>query len=152
MVENLEILDLLYKNQPNSEEVKEVLIKTLFEYGGKLNDYYSSDFEKAKEVFERIIALSPENYRAHYNLGITYFNLGQIENATRSYENALKFKPDYKYCYYNLGLAYESIEKYEAALKYYEKALEIDQHFSYALTAQSQMRNKVDELKRRKTN
>jgi tetratricopeptide (TPR) repeat protein len=148
--EALEILDLLYSNQPNSEDIKNLLIKTLFEYGGYLNDYYSSDYEKAKKIFERIIALSPNNYRAYYNLGITYFNLGQIENARSSYETALKIKPDYKYCYYNLGLAYESIERYEEALKYYEQALEIDPNFSYALTAQSQIRHKLDEIKRMK--
>ena len=36
--EALEILDLLYNNQPNSEDIKNLLIKTLLEYGGYLND------------------------------------------------------------------------------------------------------------------
>ena len=148
--EALKILDLLHMYNPNSVDIKNLLIKTLFEYGGHLNDYYSLDYEKAQKIFERIITLSPNNYRAHYNLGITYFNLGQIENARSSFETALKIKPDYKYCYYNLGLAYESIERYEEALKYYEQALEIDPHFSYALTAQSQIRQKLNEIKRMK--
>ena len=150
--EALKILDLLFENNPDSEDVKELLVETLFEYGGYLNDYYSLEYEKAKHVFERITILSPKNYRAHYNLGIAYFNLDQIEKAKRSFEKALEIKPDYKYCFYNLGLAYESIENFEEALKYYEQALEIDSQFSYALTAQSQIRRKLDEIKRMKSN
>lgn len=146
--EALEILDELYKINPNSEEVKNILIETLFDYGGYLNDVYTQGYDKAKQSFKRITDLSPTNYRAHYNLGIAYFNLDQIENAKDSFETAIRIKPDYKYCLYNLGLIYEEMELYEEALVYYEKALQIDPNFSYALAAQSQIRRKLDELKR----
>ena len=56
--EALKILDYLYVDEPNSEDVKNLLIKTLFEYGGYLNDYYSLDYEKAKRIFKRIITKS----------------------------------------------------------------------------------------------
>jgi len=146
--EALKILELLYGNNPNSEDVKDLLVETLFEYGGYLNDYYTLEYEKAIQIFERITILRPKSYRAHYNLGIAYFNVGQIEHAVYSFEKALEIKPDYKYCFYNLGLVYESLEKFEEALKYYEQALEIDPQFSYALAAQSQIRRKLDEIKR----
>ena len=150
--EALVILDVLYKNNPNSEEIKNLLIETLFDYGGYLNDYYTQEYEKAKQIFKRITNLSSNNYRAHYNLGIAYYNLTEMENAKNSFETALKIKPDYKYCFYNLGLIYEAIEKYEEALKNYEKALKIDPDFTYALAAQSQIRRKLDELKRMRIN
>jgi superkiller protein 3 len=149
--EALEILDELYKQNPDSKEIKELLINTLFDYGGYLNDVYTLEYEKAKHLFERIIDLSPNNYRAHYNLGIAYFNLNKIEKAKNSFETALKIKPDYKYCLYNLGLIYEAVERYEEALNFYEQALEIDPDFTYARVAQSQIRQKLDELKRMKT-
>jgi len=143
----LEILDELYKSYPNSEEIKSALIKTLFDYGGYLNDYYTLGYEKAKQIFKRITKLSPNNYRAFYNIGIACFNLGQLEMAMIHLKKALKIKPDYKYCLYNLGLVYEDMEKYEDALKFYEKALKIDPNFIYALTARSEMRRKLDRLK-----
>lgn len=145
--EALKILEELYKNYPNSEEIKNLLIETLFDYGGYLNDYYTMGFEKAKQLFERITILSPKNYRAHYNLGIAYFNLGQMDNAKNSFEIALTIKPDYKYCLYNLGLIYEDLKEYQEALNYYEQALEIDSNFTYAITARSQIRKKLDDLK-----
>ncbi|MFX1429921.1 MAG: tetratricopeptide repeat protein [Promethearchaeota archaeon] len=145
--EALEILDELYIKYSNSEEVKTSLVKILFDYGGYLNDYYTLGYEKAKQLFERITQLSPNNYRAFYNLGIACFNLGQLEKAIIYLEKALHIKPDYKYCLYNLGLVYEDMEKYEDALKFYEKALEIDPGFTYALVARSEMRKKLDRLK-----
>lgn len=145
--EALKILEDLYENKPESGEIKDILIDTLFNYGGYLNDYYTLEYEKAKQLFERITIISPKNYRAHYNLGIAYFNLGQMENAKKSFKKALEIKPDYKYCHYNLGLLYEDMEQYEEALNLYEKALEIDSNFTYALTARSQIRKKLDDLR-----
>jgi len=147
--ETLKILEDLYENKPESGEIKDILIDTLFNYGGYLNDYYTLEYEKAKQLFERITIISPKNYRAHYNLGIAYFNLGQMENAKKSFKKALEIKPDYKYCHYNLGLLYEDMEQYEEALNLYEKALEIDSNFTYALTARSQIRKKLDDLRKK---
>ena len=147
--EALKILEDLYENNPDSGEIKDILIDTLFTYGGYLNDYYTLEYEKAKQSFERITIISPKNYRAHYNLGIAYFNLGQMDNAKKSFEIALKIRPDYKYSLYNLGLLYEDMEQYEEALNLYEKALEIDSNFTYAFTARSQIRKKLDDLRQK---
>ncbi len=145
--EALEILEKLYKTNPNSEEIKNLLINILFDYGGYLNDYYTQGYKEAKNCFERITEINPNNYRAVYNLGIAYFNSGQLDEAINYLQKALEIKPDYKYCLYNLGLVYEEMERYEDALKFYEKAIEIDPEFSYALTARSEMRRKLDTLK-----
>jgi len=145
--EALEILDDLYESNPHSEEIKNNLINTLFDYGGYLNDYYILEYEKAKQIFKRITQLNPDSYRALYNIGIAYFNLGQMKKAIIYFEKALKLKPDYKYCLYNIGLVYEDLEKYDEALKFYEQALEIDPNFTYALAARSDIRRKLDTLK-----
>ncbi len=58
-------------------------------------------------MFKRIIEIDPTNYRAHYNLGIAYFNLNEIKKAKECYEEAIRIKPDYKHCLYYIGLIYE---------------------------------------------
>ena len=145
--EALELLENLFKDEANSIKVRKPLIDTLLSYGGYLNDVYTLEFEKAKNIFERIIEIDPNNYRAHYNKGIAYFNLSKMEEAKKSYEKALSIKPDYKHCIYNLGLLYETTNDLQKALKYYEKTLEIDPKFTYATHARAQIRNKLDELK-----
>jgi len=146
---SLRILEELYKENPNSSDIKKLLIDTLFAYGGYLNDFYTLKYEKAREMFERILILDPDNYRVHYNLGLALFNIGDMKKAKKSLTRALKIKPDYKYCFYNLGLIYEETGNYKKALNYYVKALKVDPKFAYALTARSQVREKLDDLKQK---
>jgi len=150
--EALEILENLYKNNLNSEEVKKNIIETLFTYGGYLNDEYTLQYHEAKEMFKRIIQIDPNNYRAHYNLGIANFNLENIEQAKQCYEKAIKIKPDYKHCFYNMGLIYEEEGNLQEALKYYNKALEIDPQFIYAVNARNQILTNLEGLKEESTN
>jgi len=146
--EAIETLENLYKNNPISEEVKNNLIETLFTYGGYLNDEYTLQYHEAEEVFKRIIQINPNNYRAHYNLGIANFNLEKIEQAKQCYEKAIKIKPDYKHCFYNMGLIYEGEENLQEALKYYEKALEIDPEFPYAFNARNHILSNLESLQK----
>jgi len=146
--ESLEILESAFANNPNSKEVKESLLETLFTYGGYLNDEYTLQYEKAKDMFKRIIEIDPTNYRAHYNLGIANFNLDKIEKAKECYEEAVRIKPDYKHCLYNIGLIYEREGNLQEALRYYEKALEIDPKFLYANSARSHLLSNLDDLKK----
>ena len=145
--EALEILEKLYNDNPTSEKIKNNLIKTLFTYGGYLNDEFTLQYHEAKEVFKKIVEIEPDNYRAHYNLGIANFNLDNIEKAKQCYEKALKIKPDYKHCFYNMGLIYEGEGDLQEALKYYNKALEIDPHFIYAINARNQILTNLGSLK-----
>lgn len=148
--EALKILEDLYKNNSDSLQVKECLLETLLAYGGYLNDDFILEYEKARDMFKRIIEIDPSNYRAYYNLGIANFNLSKIEEAKECYEEAIKIKPDYKHCLYNIGLVYENEGAFQEALNYYEKALEIDPKFPYASNARNQILSNLEELKRSK--
>ncbi len=139
----IKILEDLYQQQPDVD-VKNNLIDALFAYGGYLNDYYVLEYNESINFFKRIIELDSENYRAHYNLGIAYFNLNRFEEALNSYKIAISIKPDHKHVYYNIGLLYEKKENLEDAIKAYEKALEIDPDFIYALHSLQVVRQNLD--------
>lgn len=143
--EGIEILEDLFKKSPEIE-IKKNLIDALFAYGGYLNDYYVLEYEKAIKNFKRIIELDPHNYRAHYNLGIAYFNLELFEEALNACEIAIAIKPDYKHCHYNIGLIYEERENLEKAIEAHQKALKIDPDFVYAKQALMAIRQKLDNL------
>ena len=139
----IKILEDLYQQQPDVD-VKNNLIDALFAYGGYLNDYYVLEYNESINFFKRIIELDSENYRAHYNLGIAYFNLNRFEEALNSYKIAISIKPDHKHVYYNIGLLHEKKENLEDAIKAYEKALEIDPDFIYALHSLQVVRQNLD--------
>jgi tetratricopeptide (TPR) repeat protein len=143
--EALEILNSLYVNDSTSIEVKKALIDILLEYGAYLNDDWVEDFEKAAECFDKIVYLDEYHYRAWYNLGISYFNLGQTDKALEAYQRALKLKPDYEYVYYNIGLLYETQKgDLETAIKYYREALRLNENFTYALHALRDVQKKLE--------
>ena len=145
----LNLLEELFKKEPDSKEVKSALLDTLLSHGGYLNDEFVTEHEKAISCFEKMIEIEPRNYRAFYNLGITHFNLGNLEKALESYNEALKIKPDYKFCYYNIGYLYENEGELEKALDFYDRTLKIDPGFIYALNARETVRKQIDDFKRR---
>lgn len=141
----LEILENLLAEHPGTEEVKQQLMSFLFTYGGYLNDEYVLEFEKAASMFERLIELDPDNYRAHYNLGIAYSNLERDEDAIRACEEAVRIKPDYKHCIYTVGFIHEGRNELLKALHYYKEALKIDPKFPYAVHAKKAIEEQMSE-------
>jgi len=141
---SIEILEELYKANPKAENIRNTLIDVLFTYGGYLNDDYVLEFSKAAECFKRIVEIDSTNFRAHYNLGIAYFNMGMLDEALDSCNRAIKIKSDYKHCYYNIGLIYETKEELNRALEYYQKALEIDPNYPYAYQAVKDVKQKLN--------
>ena len=139
----IKIFEDLYQEKPDND-IKNNLIDAMLAYGGFLNDEYVLEYQKSISIFKRIIDLDSENYRAHYNLGIAYFNLNRFEEALNSYEMAISINPDYKHGYYNIGLLHEATENLEKAAKSYEKALEIDPNYVYAMHALKVVRMNMD--------
>jgi len=146
--ESVKILEALYKDYPKSEKVKKALKEVLFAYGGHLNDEFEMEHFKAAQCFKRIIEIDPSDYRAHYNLGIAYFEMERFDEALDSCNKALEIKPDYKHCYYNIGLIYETKEDFKKAQDYYQKALEIDPKYGYAFQAVRDIEQKLEGLKK----
>jgi len=145
--EAIKILEELYSSNLDDEIVKNTLIDALFAYGGHLNDEFEMEYFKAAQCFKRIIEINPNDYRAHYNLGIAYFKMEKLEDALVSCNKALEIKPDYKHCYYNIGLIYETKEDFKKAQEYYQKALEIDPTYRYAYQAVKDVEQKLEVLK-----
>ncbi len=142
--EAIKLLEDVFQQESQSEIIKKNLIEVLFSYGGSLNDDFVLEYKKAVDIFKKILEIEPKNYKALYNLGIAYFNLGQIKNALQAYNEATTIKPDYKHCYYNIGLIYETKHDLKRALIYYDKALDIDPKFPYAVHAREFIRKKLD--------
>jgi tetratricopeptide (TPR) repeat protein len=138
--EALDLLEDAYKKKKTSLKLKTALINLLFEFGNYLNDELVADYEGAISIFSRIIELEPNNYRAHYNLGIAFHNSNQLDKAVEAYQTALEINPNYYFCYYNLGLVYEETQDFAKAIEYQEKALKIQPNFRYAKQAIAELR------------
>jgi choline-sulfatase len=83
-----DVLEQVLDKTPNLMEARNVL--GLFEQ--KLGQH-----EKAVKTFRRLLLVDPSNILAHYNLGISYFNLQRGEDAVTEFKTVLKLAEDSKY-------------------------------------------------------
>ncbi|MGB2907344.1 MAG: tetratricopeptide repeat protein [Candidatus Aminicenantaceae bacterium] len=67
-----------------------------------------SDYDRAIDLFNRIISIDPEYSGAFTSRGVAYLQWGKTEAAIQSWEQAIKIAPDAGKTYYYLGLAYLS--------------------------------------------
>ncbi len=72
------------------------------------------------------IIKSPNKARVHYNLGVSYGNIGDFDAAQSEFEYTLKLDPQYADAYLNLGGIYEYKKDYNKALQYYLQANLLD--------------------------
>jgi Flp pilus assembly protein TadD len=49
--------------------------------------------QEAIRYFKKGVELQPENATAHFNLGLAYQRIGDIENATKHHDRALTLDP-----------------------------------------------------------
>lgn len=83
-------------------------------------------FEKAVEIYNKLIVVSPGYKEAYYNLG--YINLVHFFDFDASvdyFTKAINIDPKYTDAYFNRGYSYELMEDFPNARKDYQKALEI---------------------------
>lgn len=93
---------------------------------------------EAIEIYERIVDLSPDWIEAHINLGVAYYQAGQISDACRAFRNAVDLDPLNGISRYNLGCTLEELGEVDEAIDHLRRAARAmpahaDVHFNLAL-------------------
>ena len=116
-------IDELIKDYP--------LVPLLFNVSGS---FYKSNsqLDVAVTRFKQALALKPDYTEVHYNLGVTFRELGHTEEAIKSYKNALNIKNEYPNAHYNIGNAFLSLKKYDVAIKHFKLAVIFNPKFAQA--------------------
>lgn len=90
------------------------------------NDYYHKGlYNDAKEKYDNILSLSPNNTIALKNRGNTYIKLGRYSEAYQDYNHALELNPDDADAYYIRGIIFAELERYNEALDDFNQSLEL---------------------------
>ena len=77
-------------------------------------------------VFRHAIAVTQNNYIAHYNLGIYLANRGLANEAVDNYRAAIRIDPNRMEAHQNLGIVLENSGKTGEAVNEYREALRLD--------------------------
>jgi protein O-mannosyl-transferase len=88
--------------------------------------------EPSLEQLEAEVRRNPSSARAHFNLGSTYGNRGDLTRAAQEFQQALRLDPRNPRIHYALGLLHFQRGDREAARRAWERALQFDPSFSMA--------------------
>jgi tetratricopeptide (TPR) repeat protein len=93
-----------------------------------LDFYQNQEFEEAKDYYENIILKRGDNAKAHFGIGASSYQQGDIEVAKKGFQESLKTSDDNlrSKAFYNLGNTFYKNNKTNEALSFYRKALELN--------------------------
>jgi tetratricopeptide (TPR) repeat protein len=85
----------------------------------------NGDTVKQKEYLDKLVALHPNEERAHFNLGGYYFGQQDYAKAIEEYKKATELNPNYSTAYNILGYAYRQQGDYANAEQAFKKYIEL---------------------------
>ena len=93
---------------------------------------------EAIETYLRVVELAPDWIEAHINLGVAYYQLGQLSDAGAAFRRAVQLDPMSGISHYNLGCTLEELGEFEEAIEHLQRAARAmpahaDVHFNLAL-------------------
>ena len=83
----------------------------------------------AIEEYQLGIAIYKDDPEVYYNLGVTYYDLGDTTNAKLSYQKTLELQPNFSMALNNTGVIYFNQLNYEKAAGYFKRIIATDTTF-----------------------
>lgn len=90
------------------------------------------DLHMAREHYDHILSIEPENYVAYNERGVLATKLKDYENALLDINDATQINPDYADAYFNRGLLYLQISEFTKAVQDVEEGLKLQPDASKA--------------------
>ena len=85
-----------------------------------------TDVEAARQIWREILAVSPDNAEAHFNLGLLYIRSGEYQPAVAAFRKVLMLQPQMPDALFNLGFAYTKSGRYDEAVESYNRAVALN--------------------------
>jgi predicted O-linked N-acetylglucosamine transferase (SPINDLY family) len=129
----------LYFYNNNELDKAEEIFKQLIKINSK--DYNSlfllatvlaqkKKFEESIKLFLASLELNQDNYIAHNNLGLSYYNLGNLESALDHFKKALTLNSTYPLIHNNIGVIYLKKGRYNDAINFFNEATKLQPNFA----------------------
>lgn len=103
-------------------------------------------FQQAIEHYQRYLAINPSNGDVRTDMGIAYFERGDIETAISQFNKAIETNPQHAKAWFNLGFVSDRAGKKEEAIRAWKRYLELEQNGPSA----DYVRGKLKELETKK--
>ncbi|MFZ5440979.1 MAG: tetratricopeptide repeat protein [Myxococcota bacterium] len=130
IVEAREHLERAHDLEPKNEKAQNLLGLAYFKLGL---------FDRASEVYERLVNENPTDATLRVNLGLVYLKTNNLERSIKEFETATDLEPTHKKAHNYLGLALAQQGTYAKAKEHFELAGsdQMAEKMSRAIAAQS---------------
>lgn len=85
----------------------------------------NATYRTMTSIWEDVVRKSPQNPRAHYNLGVAFQSEGRPDRAAEHFHKSIRLNPDCADSHFNLGLILYQYGSIEAAIEHYSQALNL---------------------------
>ncbi|HWR53568.1 MAG TPA: tetratricopeptide repeat protein, partial [Bryobacteraceae bacterium] len=82
--------------------------------------------EAAAAEWQKALDLNPNEALAHNNLGVTFSEIGKVDEAIEHYRKAIELSPEYPEAHNNLGEALIARRRLDEAMEHFSKAIELN--------------------------
>ena len=106
-------------------ETEEILNKAYYKF-------QSGELEQAEKLYQKVIEKEPENFRAHFSLGVIFQIQKKYNLSLKHYETCNRVNPNFAPTYNNIGWIYFTIGEYDQAQIGYMTAIEKDPSYLLA--------------------
>ena len=86
----------------------------------------------ALEAYKKAVALDPDHFLAHFNLGIRYGKVRMNLEASQCFREALRVKPEAPMVHYSLAVVSNLIGETDQAFDHYKEAIRLNPEFAKA--------------------
>jgi len=87
--------------------------------------YHMEQYQEAKNIYDKILDLNPNDPTTLNNRGVTYDDLERYDESLADYNRSLELRPDDPDTLTNRGVTYRHLERYDESLADYNRSLEI---------------------------
>ncbi|MFP4301102.1 MAG: tetratricopeptide repeat protein [Spirochaetaceae bacterium] len=105
-------------------------------------------YREARENFEKILEVEPENNYALVGMGDLHRKRGECKKAIPFYKRCLEHHPENNYALFGLADCYKAIHHYHKAIEVWEEYLKLDGENVTVLTRVADAYRKVQNLQR----
>jgi Flp pilus assembly protein TadD len=82
-------------------------------------------WKNSETLFRHALAVTENNYQAHFNLGMALDAKGQMDEAICQYQEVIHLKPDDALAHYNLGTALGRKGQMDEAIRQFQEAIRL---------------------------
>ena len=112
------VIPLMMGACTNEVQIRKSALKYFDEWNSALKH---RDYQAAIWNYHKAISLDSETPNFHYNLGLTYYEIGNYRESIDSFRRVEMLVPNQSDTYYNLALAYNQISESRMADFYYNR-------------------------------